>query len=259
MKKYCRNGLFTVAIVCLSIVCISNFSKKATAETIKPIHNSNAMKGFALLELFTSEGCSSCPPADELIAKVNAEGLNNLFILAYHVDYWNRLGWKDVFSKPEWSARQRDYASHLSTEGVYTPQLIVNGKDEFVGSNETKLRSVLEKKTANTAIELAIGAIKKTENVVQINFETQKNDNALLNIALVQQDAITQVKRGENAGHQLHHVNIVRDLKTIELNNGNGSININIPNELVGTHFSVIGFVQQKKDFSIIAAAKADL
>ena len=182
-----------------------------------------------------------------------------MFILAYHVDYWNRLGWKDVFSKPEWSARQHDYASHLSTEGVYTPQLIVNGKDEFVGSNETKLRSVLEKKTANTAIELAIGAIKKTENVVQINFETQKNDNALLNIALVQQDAITQVKRGENAGQQLHHVNIVRDLKTIELNNGNGSININIPNELVGTHFSVIGFVQQKKDFSIIAAAKADL
>src|SRR5580704_5223589 len=79
-------------------------------------------KGFAVVELFTSEGCSSCPPADELVAKIEKESKDKpVYILAYHVDYWNRLGWKDVFSSAEYSKRQNEYAGYLHLQQIYTP------------------------------------------------------------------------------------------------------------------------------------------
>src|SRR5476651_2422634 len=97
---------------------------------------------FAVVELFTSEGCSSCPPADEAIAKLQKESNGKpVYILAFHVDYWNRLGWKDVFSNADYSERQNEYAKYLRLESVYTPQVVVNGKKEFVGSEESTLQS----------------------------------------------------------------------------------------------------------------------
>src|SRR6187402_1594915 len=91
--------------------------------------------GFAVVELYTSEGCSSCPPADELVSKIQKESNGQpVYILAFHVDYWNRLGWKDVFGDAAYSKRQNDYAQYLKLPSVYTPQIVVNGKKEFVGS-----------------------------------------------------------------------------------------------------------------------------
>ena len=110
---------------------------KSTASKRKPV-NFNNDKGFAVLELFTSEGCSSCPPADELIERIQKEaGDKSVYILAYHVDYWNRLGWKDAFSQPEFSKRQYWY-HQLFTSQVYTPQLIINGQNEFVGQRNIR-------------------------------------------------------------------------------------------------------------------------
>ncbi|MDF2431558.1 MAG: hypothetical protein JWP44_1189, partial [Mucilaginibacter sp.] len=101
-------------------------------------------KGFAVIELFTSEGCSSCPPADELVAKIEKESKDKpVYILAYHVDYWNRLGWRDVFSSANFSKRQHEYADYLHLQSVYTPQIVVNGKSEFVGSEESTLRKAI--------------------------------------------------------------------------------------------------------------------
>ncbi len=101
-------------------------------------------KGFAVLELFTSEGCSSCPPADELLAKIQKESEGkSIYILAYHVDYWDRLGWKDMFSSADYSKRQTQYGQWLHKSSVYTPQLIVNGKAEFVGSSESAIREAI--------------------------------------------------------------------------------------------------------------------
>src|ERR1700743_69163 len=92
-----------------------------------------ADKGIAVIELFTSEGCSSCPPADELVAKIQKENKDKpVYILAYHVDYWDRLGWKDSFSNADFTKRQNSYAKVLRLQSVYTPQIIVNGKTEFV-------------------------------------------------------------------------------------------------------------------------------
>ncbi|MES2112408.1 MAG: DUF1223 domain-containing protein [Bacteroidota bacterium] len=102
-------------------------------------------KGFAVIELFTSEGCSSCPSADALVARVEKEATDKpVYILAYHVDYWNRLGWKDAFTSPEYSARQSQYADWLNLSSVYTPQIVVNGRKEFVGSEEGTLRNAIK-------------------------------------------------------------------------------------------------------------------
>lgn len=129
-------------------------------------------KGFAVVELFTSEGCSSCPPADVLVAKLQKESADKpVYILAFHVDYWNRLGWKDVFSSHEYSSRQYQYSKWLKSE-VYTPQVIVNGRTEFVGSDEKSLGNAIKtglEKTAKTELTL------NNENIVLPHgFDPQK-------------------------------------------------------------------------------------
>src|ERR1700730_14813133 len=102
-------------------------------------------KGFAVVELFTSEGCSSCPPADELVARIQKENNDQpVYILAFHVDYWNNLGWKDSFSSSAFSKRQNQYADWLNLRSVYTPQVILNGRKEFVGSDEGLLRNAIK-------------------------------------------------------------------------------------------------------------------
>ncbi len=108
------------------------------AATINEGHSDRLpASGFAVVELFTSQGCSSCPSADKLIEKVRQETIAaRVYLLAYHVDYWDHLGWKDSFSKAKFSARQRQYARWFSQGNVYTPQMVVNGAREFVGSNE---------------------------------------------------------------------------------------------------------------------------
>src|SRR5947209_3544323 len=88
--------------------------------------------GFAVVELFTSEGCSSCPAADETLAKVAREYPENVYVLGFHVDYWDRLGWKDVYSSADYTNRQREYAQQFNLNSIYTPEVVVNGRVEFV-------------------------------------------------------------------------------------------------------------------------------
>lgn len=96
----------------------------------------NKGEGFAVVELFTSEGCSSCPPADELLADIQKETKGkNVFLLAFHVDYWDRLGWKDRFSKEQNTDRQRQYKQWLGLNVMYTPQFVINGSSEFAGNS----------------------------------------------------------------------------------------------------------------------------
>ena len=123
MKKSIKNRLLIILIAGSVIL----FSFVSIMRDKKEMKTSAVPKGFAVVELFTSEGCSSCPPADAAIATLLNKNLDKTYILSFHVDYWNKLGWKDNFSKQEYSARQQDYARSLSLQGVYTPQVIVNG------------------------------------------------------------------------------------------------------------------------------------
>ncbi len=124
---------------CVSLVVLAAFtynktvlSQKELSSSIKEIPEDT--KGFALLELFTSEGCSSCPAADALLAKIQQEAQGKpIYVLAYHVDYWDRLGWKDIFSNRDFTRRQNEYGGWMNLNSVYTPQVVINGSNEAVG------------------------------------------------------------------------------------------------------------------------------
>ena len=248
-KTFIAVAVIIIGAGLFSAYAFTTFNKKHSI-----IKNKN---GFAVVELFTSEGCSSCPPADRVVAELLQKNKDNVFILAYHVDYWNRLGWKDAFSKPEFSARQQEYASHFSSESVYTPQVIVNGATEFVGSDENKLNNTIsDDLEKNAGSDVSISAIKNANTVV-VSYDINEQQTVLLNIALIEPEATTHVKRGENGGSTLHHVNIVRELKTIDAK-GKGSITVDIPNELSGVSLKVIAFTQAKNTFKILGADKKE-
>ena len=176
-------------------------------------------EGFALLELYTSEGCSSCPPADELMGKIQKEYKNqNVYVLAYHVDYWDRQGWKDVFSNPAFTKRQYDYATFLGKEPIYTPQVIVNGKADYIASQETIVRNAIKSALAKSAVAKLSLEADQNENNVNVNFTIGgASKNSCLNIAIVQKQAKSNVKRGENANRVLSHFQIVHQLHSVDL------------------------------------------
>jgi hypothetical protein len=248
--KYFIGGLVLAA--CAIMACYG-FLAKPEGKRI----NKMTKKGFAVVELFTSEGCSSCPPADEAIAELLAKNIQDVFVLSYHVDYWNRLGWKDEFSKPAFSARQSQYARYLSLDGIYTPQAIVNGAHQFVGSNKNQLNSTVLNSLQSEASNLNITA-QKDGNKINVSYTISGTDMYILNIALIQPKAVTAVKRGENGGRSLTHVNIVRELKTVDAI-GSGQTTIAIPDELIGLPLQVISYTQSKKNFKVFGADQAKL
>jgi len=228
---------------------------------VKLLNKVNAEdKGFAVVELFTSEGCSSCPPADQLVAKIEKEVKDRpVYILAYHVDYWNHLGWKDAFSSADYSKRQQDYASYLHLQSVYTPQIVVNGRMEFVGSEEATLRSAITgnlKNAQGTSLSLGIAAADK--NQATIKYAIDKADkNTALYIAVVQKNAQTKVERGENQGHTLSHVQIVRKLQKVALNGDAGDAKVGLPTDFDKQNWEIIGFLQNTQSGVVTGAAKA--
>jgi len=214
-----------------------------------------AGNGFVLIELFTSEGCSSCPPADELVAKIQKEDKDKaVYILAYHVDYWNNLGWKDQFSSAAYSQRQRQYAAWLKAE-VYTPQIVVNGKKEFVGSEEGTLRNAIQsglQKQDNSSLTFSNTRIDHDQLSVQ--YQT-KGGNTLL-IAFVQKAATTKVKNGENGGKTLSHINIVKALNSVALHQPNGNASVRLPDGYNQQNWDIIGFTQNTQTGEVLSAQR---
>jgi hypothetical protein len=261
--------LITVAIALSSLFFLScfMFPENATEITAKSKTQKNTIQtansnGFAVVELFTSEGCSSCPPADELMAKLQSETKDqNIYFLAYHVDYWDRLGWKDQFSSHEFTNRQQQYQNWLNLYVMYTPQFIINGTTEFAGYNEVglskKISDVLAIKQ-NSSLELTVKSGDK--NSLNIHFKTnQIQKNTDLFIAVVQKEAISKVARGENKGNTLHHVQIVRKLKGFPVLEKEDNLTIAKPSDFDSKNWEVIGFIQNTSTGKVSATAKADL
>ncbi len=227
------------------------FSNNGYSQQQKPAPNN----GFAVVELFTSEGCSSCPAAEAVLAQLNKEHLQNVYVMEFHVDYWNYIGWKDVFSSSEYTKRQQQYAGLLGLSSTYTPQAIVNGKNELVGSDKKKLRSLvktsLQKAPGNT---IGLAASAKAGNIA-IAYSVANTSGQLLNIALVQKSAETDVRRGENSGRKLKHINIVRELKTIAAKE-KGEINIALPKGLSAGDRFIIAYTQGKDTWNVSGAAE---
>lgn len=245
------------AVTCAAMIALFTMAFTGLHKT-----NPNGDKGFAVVELFTSEGCSSCPPADALIAKVLKENSDKpIYILAYHVDYWNRLGWKDAFSDAAYSARQQQYARWLKSSEIYTPQAIVNGTKEFVGSEESTLRNTVKAGLAEPAkTDLALTGLKAAENKVTVKYKADGvTANSSLVLALLERNATTKVLKGENSGRTLSHVQIVRKLQSVSLNNHtSGSVDLPVPSGFTPEGFEVIAFVQNIANGAITGAARAE-
>lgn len=225
----------------------------------KPYLETAQNDGFAVVELFTSEGCSSCPPADKLLEKIQKEsGAKKIYLLAFHVDYWDHLDWKDSFSSEQSTSRQQQYSSWMNRNQIYTPQFIVNGTSEFGGDDARKLyRLVADALESKPKAALALRA-NSDKNSLEIHYETNdKGENTSLFIAVVQKQATVEVKRGENEGRLLHHVQIVRQTHTLSLNEKQGSLTIPKPENFSAKDWEIIGFLQDNTTGKINAAAKA--
>ncbi len=165
-----------------------------------------------VVELFTSQGCSSCPPADELLTELAARP--DILALSLHVDYWDYIGWKDPYASPQHTARQQRYVETLNLRYVYTPQIVVDGRANVVGSKRT---AVIE----------AIEAAAKRERPIQITFGTDgggtvivpaghaPDEGATIWLAVYDREHVTEIKRGENAGRKLRNVNVVRSIERL--------------------------------------------
>jgi hypothetical protein len=228
----------------------------------KVSETNKVQNGFAVLELFTSEGCSSCPPADKLLAKIQSEYKDqSVYIMAFHVDYWDRQGWKDVFSSPDNTNRQREYENKFNTGSIYTPQLVVNGKSEFVGSNEFKTRDAIKKALATEyKTQLSIESHREADKLLlKYQVSNSSKDSRLL-IAIVQKSATTKVERGENKGRTLSHVQIVRSLHSETLSSkGNATTTIQLPKGFNSGDFEVIALVQDSNNEEILAVTRVNL
>jgi hypothetical protein len=216
--------------------------------------------GFVIMELFTSQGCSSCPPADEILGMYALKNDQHIIPLAFHVDYWNRLGWVDSFSNSIYSQRQRNYAELLNTESVYTPQLVINGQKQMVGSNQSTIEAITnEYLKGKPAVKINIREINLTKNIVDVDYDVSSLlPNMNIHAALVEKKIITQIKGGENSGVKLTNYSVVRQFKTRQFINTSGSFTLELPAGNASDNYMVVLFVQDITSGSIKGAVKKD-
>lgn len=223
------------------------------AETFQPV---------AVVELFTSQGCSSCPPADALLSQTiltAAREGRNIYALSFHVDYWNRLGWSDPFSEKKYSERQSNYAAVLNSKSIYTPQLIVNGSSEFVGSDKSSLATALAVALKKPAVagfkKLVVSQPEGKPPHIQFELEGDFSQSEV-KIALVSLEEITSVQRGENGGRNLTNEHVVRQFISVNAAAVGETDFSAYPVPAPGNR-TVVAFIQQKDDLEIIGAASA--
>jgi hypothetical protein len=257
MKKFL---LYLLLFAATSVILVLTTASSASSTIKEPVIKDTA-KGFALVELFTSQGCSSCPAADRLLGKYAAENNEHIIAIAFHVDYWNRLGWKDPFSNAAFSDRQRHYASGFGNETVYTPQAVINGSNEMVGSDAQKLAAGISQATAQQPkAAIAISNIETVAAKVSFTYTISGAYNGtIINAALVQRNVETSIGAGENSGLQLSNYNVVRDFTSLSSAQNSGNINFTLPAEAKATAYSLVLYLQEDGNGKITAAIKKDL
>ena len=219
--------------------------------------NSN-FRPIVVLELFTSQGCSSCPPADRLLEQVKHQFPDEVFALSYHVDYWNYIGWEDPFSNSSFTKKQREYNDKFNYRSNYTPEVVVNGREHFVGSNGQKMNNAIARfgqLAPDNELNIANGRVNGRE--VSFDFEVQGPlKGAQLRTVLVLDERTTVVKRGENRNRTLTNSNIVvaENYKTVA--ESKGISQITIPSIVRDQEELYLMVFLENEDADITAAAK---
>ena len=218
-----------------------------------------------LVELFTSEGCSSCPPADALLAKLDRdqpiEGVD-IIVLGEHVDYWDNLGWHDRFSSHQYTERQSQYSGRLGVDGVYTPQMIVDGTDQFVGNDAVHARRSIQRASQAPKLPLSLTRAVITGRTISSSLSSHGLMQAGqlhgdIYVALLDATDETNVRNGENGGQRLHHVAVVRNLQRIgtlrDLGQGQLPISLIAPSDANPANMRLVAFIQEKKPGSRVS------
>lgn len=177
-----------------------------------------AEAGPTVVELFTSQGCSRCPPADAYLAELAARP--DIIALSFHVDYWNYIGWRDPFSRAEFSARQRDYERHLNRRYVYTPQLVVDGRGETVGSKRQRVEKLIAAARRTAKLDIQVTHDRADSARIRIPAAAHRGRPAIVWVALYDSRHTTEIKSGENRGRKLVNTNVVRRLERVGTWNG---------------------------------------
>ena len=229
-----------------------------------------------IVELFTSEGCSTCPPADALLQKLEEQQpVAGAVVVALeeHVTYWNQLGWTDPYSSLEWTQRQVAYKEFFKTDEVYTPQMVVDGRAQFVGSSEQDAAIAIGKAAQRVQTDLAITADKSdTKGSQQFSVKVGKlggntsGDAAEVWLAVTEDGLQSSVNRGENSGHVLRHVATLRTLRKIGVADPNNSAASFTSDQRVKfdphwnpNNLHVVVFVQEKKSRQILGTVSVKL
>ena len=230
----------------------------------------NAVRPTVVIELFTSEGCSSCPPADALLQRLvdaSAESGADVVALGEHVDYWDHQGWKDRFSSATLTSRQQTYAARFNLESIYTPQLVVDGRAELVGSDAAAARRAIERAAAapHGAVRIAIESETNGRDLSVVVSASDlppiaRGDRADILLAVTEDRLTSDVKRGENHGRILTHAAVVRRLMTIgeaaapSPSPSTGRAEVTLAPDWQRDHLKLVAFVQERRGRTILAS-----
>ncbi len=264
--KHLLAGLTLISLSLAAATALIRPRAEASPRTTEPVRTP------VVVELFTSEGCSSCPPADALLARlaeVQLAGNVQLIALEEHVDYWNDLGWADPFSSRDWTSRQYVYSGALGNRNPYTPQMVVDGTVEFVGSHTQKARETILKAAGKAKIPVMLAQGNPNETG-KGNFSvkvgklegTTKGDAAEVWLAITETGLHSAVTRGENAGEDLRHAAVVRSMRKIGEAKADGETSfagdasVPLQKEWKRENLRAVLFVQEKKSRRILGAAE---
>ena len=227
-----------------------------------------AARAAVLVELFTSEGCSSCPPADRVLTQLaeqqSVDGVD-IIAMSEHVDYWNQLGWSDPFSGAQFTARQNEYARAFKHSDIYTPQMVVDGQAEFIGSNGRQAVQAVTRAAQKPKVSVTIGLVSRDADALKLQVsvdpirEMVRGESADVLLALTEDNISSNVERGENGGRKLIHTAVVRKLTQIdridEANSFNAAPIVRIARQWKAKDLRAIAFVQSKTDRRILAVS----
>lgn len=213
-----------------------------------------------VVELFTSEGCSSCPPADELLGRLRQEKLADgleIIPLGLHVDYWNFQGWTDRFSSADYTARQQRYAERLGTEGPYTPQMVVDGDQQFVGSDSSRARQTILQ-AARTPPPAAVEISRSAADKLEVRVQAAENVAGDVLLAITEDNLSSKIRSGENQGRELHHSAVVRRLERVgRLRQGafSATVPVRLDKDWKREDLRIVVWVQDPNEGKITGAA----
>ncbi len=233
--------LFKRCVQLLCIITMSDFTcaNNSVAAATRPV----------VIELFTSQGCNSCPPADTLLGEYANNP--NVIALAFHVDYWDYLGWRDPFALPIGKQRQLGYVQSLQLSSAFTPQSIIDGRTSMVGSDHRGLVALINEKHDGISLSLT----KASDTLTIVLPESESSNSFDVSVVAYQTSASTSVPRGENSGHTLKEYNIVRFFKQLDPWNGHAAkLNMSLSAMPSGANRLAV-LIQKKNQGAIVGAA----